>query len=425
MLIRIATFAVVMTYVNASNRRIAWVFIAAAMLLMALENAFQLLFIAGLSDLAVSSYIPPLAGFVVSVLILTGTLLIRSILKRLRKAERINRVLDNRYRILFNSSSDQIFVLNMAGKIVEVNQSACENLGYGREDLLSKHFSEIKADPLAAGAMEHLNKIRQTGSYIFESEHLNSHGGKFPVEINCRRIVIEEEPYIICVSRNIADRKEVEKKIMTAIIETEETERSRFATEIHDGLGPLLSTIKLYVNELDTEQISQHEREEQIAYINQLIDEAVDNARNIANNITPKIITDYGLIRSIQSFCDAINATNILRIDFQHHPDKLQPSTTLSLTLYRIITELINNTIKHANADRVRIELQQKHNRLYLDYFDNGIGFDLEKAMQKNDTRMGVKNIISRVQSVKGVFNFQNTQPGIHVNIQIDVGKGV
>lgn len=425
MLIRIATFAVVMTYVNASNRRIAWVFIAAAMLLMALENVFQLLYIAGLSDLVVSSYIPPLAGFVVSMLILTGTLLIRSILKRLRKAERINRVLDNRYRILFNSSSDQIFVLNMLGKIVEVNQSACENLGYSRDDMLSKHFSEIKADPLAAGAMEHLNKIRQTSSYIFESEHLDITKKKLPVEINCRRILIEEEPYIICVSRNIADRKEVEKKIMTAIIETEETERSRFAKEIHDGLGPLLSTIKLYVNELEASFADKPEREEHIVYINQLIDEAVDNARNIANNITPKIITDYGLIRSIQSFCDAINATNILQIGFEHHPEKLQPGNTMSLTLYRIITELINNTIKHANADKVRIKLQQKQNRLHLDYYDNGIGFDLEKAMQKSDDRMGVKNIISRVRSVNGVFNFQNTHPGIHVNIQIDLGKGV
>jgi PAS domain S-box-containing protein len=420
MLTRIATFAVVMTYVNASNRRIAWIFIAAAMLLMAMENVFQLLYFAGISDLAFSSFIPPLAGFIVSVLLLTGTLLIRTILKRLRKAERIHRLLDNRYRILFNSSSDQIFVLNMKGKIVEVNQSACENLGYSREELLTRHFTDVHSSPGVAAVPDHMDKMRRSGSYIFESEHVNINGKRIPVEISCRRVMIEEEPYITCVSRNIADRKEVEKKIMTAIIDTEETERSRFAKEIHDGLGPLLSAIKLYVNELEGHEYSDAEKSEYISMINTMIDEAVDSSRNIANNITPKLITDYGLVKALKSYCDTINATNILRIDFKSQPPELSPETTLSLTLYRIITELINNTIKHAQASHVKIVLQHINNKIQLDYSDNGIGFDLEKALEKSDDRMGVKNIISRVRSINGVFNFQNTKPGILINIQFD-----
>lgn len=417
MLLRIATFAVVMTYVNASNRRIAWIFIAAAMLLMALENVFQLLYLAGKSDLVVSSFIPPLAGFVVSVLILTGTLLIRAILKRLRRAEKIQFSLDNRYRLLFNSSSDQIFVLNMKGKIVEANQSACDNLGFLREELLGNTFESIATADQAGHIQAHLESIRRRGKYIFESEHLTRNRLKIPVEINCKRIEIEDEPHIICVSRNIADRKEVEKKVMTAIIETEETERGRFAKEIHDGLGPLLSAIKLYVNELECEG---PEMETHTGYINKLIDEAVESARNIANNITPKIITDYGLLRSLQSYCDTINATNILVIDFEARPEQFQAGTTLSLTLYRIVTELINNTIKHAQADSVRILLQAEQQGVILHYSDNGIGFDLEKALQKSDDRMGIKNIISRVRSLNGVFNFQNTKPGIHIRIRFD-----
>ncbi len=423
-LIRLATFVVVLTYMNASSRRNAWMFIAAAMLLMALENIFQLLYFAGISDLAVSSFIPPLAGFVVSVLLLTGTLLIRSILKRLRKAERIHRTLDNRYRILFNSSSDQIFVLNMTGDIVEVNQSACENLEYKREELLKKHFSEIHMNPADPTIREHIDHILRKGTYIFESDHRSSSGKRIPAEISCRKLMIEEEPYITCVSRNIADRKEVEKKILTAIIETEETERSRFAKEIHDGLGPLLSTIKLYVDELDSQSHNETERVEYINMINKLIDEAVDSSRNIANNITPKVITDYGLVRAIQSYCDTINATSILNIELDVQPKEMSPGTTLSLTLYRILTELINNTIKHAKADQVRIIMRSENKKIHLDYYDNGIGFELEKALQKSDDRMGVKNIVSRVRSINGVFNFQNIQPGIHVNIQVDSHSG-
>ncbi len=150
--------------------------------------------------------------------------------------------------------------------------------------------------------------------HIFETELLSSAGKLIPVEMSCRLIAIDDKPCITCVARNISERKELEKRVLIATIETEENERSRFAREIHDGLGPLLSTIKLYVNELETSD--KEEREANTQYINQLIDEAVSSARNIANNITPKIITDYGLLRSLEEFCAGINATKLLHIRF-------------------------------------------------------------------------------------------------------------
>ncbi len=420
MLLRIITFAVVMNYINVSRHRIAWLLIAGAMLLMALENFFQLLEISGISDLASNTSIPPVAGFVVSLLMLSGTVLIRTILKRLNKAERTRSSINSRYQMLFNSSSDQIFVLDMDGRIVEVNNSACERLGYSRDELLKKQFSDLKSTQATEGLFDHMPEIRKKHIHIFESEHQSVTNQRIPVELSCRLIEIDEKPYITCVARNITERKELEKKVLTAIIETEETERSRFAKEIHDGLGPLLSTIKLYVNELETASDSA-EREEFIRYTNKLIDEAVTTARNIANNITPKIITDYGLIKSIDNFCESINATNLLHITFEHHEVGREIGSTLELTLYRIITELINNTIKHAQASQVLIRIVKSANRLRLVYTDDGIGFDFDKAMQKAEDRMGVKNIVSRVRSLKGDFRFRNTEPGIEINIDVDL----
>ncbi|MCK9451391.1 MAG: PAS domain S-box protein [Bacteroidales bacterium] len=418
LLLRLATFGVVMNYVNVSRHRIAWWLIAAAMMLMALENVFQLLGEAGLSDLAYRSNIRPLAGFVVSVLILSGTLLIRRILKRLSKAERTQSSINRRYQMLFNNSSDQIFVMEAAGRLLEVNHSACERLGYSREQLLQKKFAELKSSRSAEGVQDHLDEIRRKGIHIFETELLSSTGKRIPLEMSCRFIAIDDKPCITCVARNISERKELEKRVLIATIETEENERSRFAREIHDGLGPLLSTIKLYVNELETSE--QEEREAHTRYINQLIDEAVSNARNIANNITPKIITDYGLLRSLEEFCTGINATKLLHIRFLPKGISQNLGSTIELTLYRIITELINNTIKHAQAQQVIIELKQEGSCIRLSYKDDGIGFELDKALEKGDHTLGLRNIISRVRSLKGDFSFRNTLPGIEVKIRLD-----
>jgi signal transduction histidine kinase len=222
------------------------------------------------------------------------------------------------------------------------------------------------------------------------------------------------------VARTISERKELDKKVRIAIIETEETERKRFAKEIHDGLGPLLSTIKLYVNELEGAQ-NPSEKEEFVQYINRLIDEAVDSARNIANNITPKMLADYGLSKAIITFIDAINATNLLKISADCSTVDRTIGPTLELIFYRVITELINNTIKHANATEIKIALKPVENNLVLDYWDDGIGFDLQQAIEKGDNHMGVKNIISRVRSLNGTFNFQNTNRGIHIQIAVDI----
>lgn len=419
LLLRLSTFAVVMNYVNVSRHRIAWWLIAAAMLLMALENLFQLLAIAGLSELTQSTNIAPLAGFTVSLLILSGTILIRHILKGLSKAERTRSSINRRYQMLFNTSSDQIFVMETGGQLLEVNQAACERLGYPRETLLQKKFAALKSSLSAEGVQDHLDQIRKKDMHIFETELLSSQGKKIPVEMSCRLIAIDDKPCITCVARNISERKELEKRVLIATIESEENERRRFAREIHDGLGPLLSTIKLYVNELETTQGK--EREVYSNYINQLIDEAVSNARNIANNITPKIITDYGLLRSLEEFYASINATKLLNIRFLTEDISKDLGSAIELSLYRIITELINNTIKHAQAQQVVIALKQQGNRIRLTYTDDGIGFELETALEKGDQTLGLRNIISRVRSLNGDFSFRNTVPGIEIKITLEV----
>ncbi|HQO49922.1 MAG TPA: PAS domain S-box protein, partial [Bacteroidales bacterium] len=311
--------------------------------------------------------------------------------------------------------------LTLEGSIVEVNLSACDKLGMSREELLNRHFREIKSSTAVEGVMDHVHDIRNKGKHIFETELCSKTGQRFPVEINCRLVEIDEQPFITCIARNISERRELDKKVRIAIIETEEKERKRFAKEIHDGLGPLLSAVKLYVNELESLADNSDEKKEFINHINAMLNEAVDSARNIANNITPKILSDFGLKQALSTFTETINNTNLLKINTSFSSLERNISPTLELIFYRITTELINNTIKHANAGRIDISLITKDQKLILNYQDDGNGFDLQQAIDKGDNHMGVKNIISRVRSLGGTFTFRNTSPGISINISVDI----
>lgn len=214
------------------------------------------------------------------------------------------------------------------------------------------------------------------------------------------------------------ERKISERKVLNAIIRTEEKERKRFAKDMHDGIGPMLSTIKLYVNELISEDVTGKEKEESIEEINKLIDDTLTGVRTISNNLAPRVIHEYGLISAVKEFCNSINRTHKLPLKFVS-PAKLSLSNHVEINLFRIINELVNNTLKHANASNAMISLKEEKDKIIFVYNDDGKGFDYckyENSKQKGD---GINNILTRVKSMNGIVDFK-TSEGNGVNVRIE-----
>ena len=214
------------------------------------------------------------------------------------------------------------------------------------------------------------------------------------------------------------ERKISERRVLNAIIRTEERERKRFAKDMHDGIGPLLSTIKLYTNELVSEDITKKEKKESVDYVNKLIDDALSGIRTISNNLTPRVIHEYGLVSAINDFCNSINKTHKLSIEFKS-PGKLNLSNHIEINLFRIVNELVNNTLKHANATRAGISIKEENNNIIFSYYDNGRGFDYSKYAEDKQKGDGINNILTRVQSMDGKINIE-TAEGQGINVKIE-----
>ena len=206
-------------------------------------------------------------------------------------------------------------------------------------------------------------------------------------------------------------RQNAERKVLDTVIETEYKERKRFAEDLHDGLGVLLSTTRLYINEI--EDSNKEERKQLIQQSNAMLDDAIANARNISNNIMPAALKNNGLEVAIKSFCDKINASGNIKIDVQSISFKKHYKNTIEITIYRILTEMINNTLKHAEATSISISLAQKANKLFITYKDNGKGFDYESMLNSTKKGMGLDNTISRINSIGG-----------HCTIKSSAGNG-
>jgi len=329
---------------------------------------------------------------------------------------------EERYRKLFDSTGDDIFVTDINENIIELNNAACETLGYKRKELLNKKITDIKTDKFKENVSKNREIIFEKGSHSFESEHVTKSGAIIQVEFRSRLVSYGNERFILSVVRNISERVESERKILSAVIRGEERERQRFAAEMHDGLGPLLSAIKLYINELGSLNMPEEERKDLIKYSNELIDEAVNATRTISNNLMPTVIHSYGLIKAVKAFCDKVNKTNKLNINFETENISDRLESNLELIFFRIISELINNTIKHAQAKNVYILLVKYKDRLSLYFKDDGVGFDVNEIINSETKGMGLKNIISRVKSIKGKYSFSSAyNKGFTITIELNI----
>ncbi|MCJ7446479.1 MAG: histidine kinase [Bacteroidales bacterium] len=212
------------------------------------------------------------------------------------------------------------------------------------------------------------------------------------------------------LKRAETDRTRTEKRVLNAIINTEENERKRFAKDLHDGLGPLLSTVKMSLSSL-TARISDPSDKVILNNTNHLVNEAISTIKDVSNNLSPHILSNFGLASAIGAFTTKINQTKTVEIDFKSNMENLRLENDKEVVMYRAVCELINNAIKHSGASRIEIELNKHEKFVTLQFYDNGRGFDTS-TLNNDDTKgMGLSNIETRVKTVEGVFILESN-PG-------------
>lgn len=215
-------------------------------------------------------------------------------------------------------------------------------------------------------------------------------------------------------------RHESEKRVLSAIINTEEKERKRVANELHDGIGPLLSTIKMSMYALAP---TDGNAQKSSIYENTMasVEEAIKGLREISNNLSPAVLEDFGLVTAIRSFINKTETATHLKIEFVSNlADHAPLDKELSLILYRALCELIHNTVKHAEANKIMISLYCEDNSIKLLYQDDGMGFNYDSPMKREPLGMGLHTIQSRITSVEGHFQL-TSQPGEGVLVTIEV----
>ena len=213
-------------------------------------------------------------------------------------------------------------------------------------------------------------------------------------------------------------RNILSKRLLSTVLRTEERSRSQFAKELHDGMGPLLSSAKMSLSAISTDNMSESQQEI-LQNTRFVIDEAIRSVREISNNMSPQILMDFGLAQGIRNFISRIKSLHTIEeISFETNLQEDRFDNDIEVVLYRVACELINNSLKHSHSTKIEVSLTLKGSYLVLKYNDNGCGFDIGSTTSKG---MGLSNITSRIDSLNGVLNITSSegkgmQALVHIN---------
>ncbi len=216
---------------------------------------------------------------------------------------------------------------------------------------------------------------------------------------------------------------ETEKLLLAteAVLKGEEQERTRLAKDLHDGLGGILSGLKHSLNTMKGNLIMTPENAQDFERSIDMLDSSIKEMRRVAHNMMPEVLVTFGLDAALKDFCNEINKSGALKIHFESiGMENTRVDQTTSITLYRIVQELINNTMKHASAKNAIVQINKTGKQISVTVEDDGKGFDT--AILKKSNGIGWNNIQNRVDFLKGKLDIQS-EPGKGTSVYIEIGE--
>jgi PAS domain S-box-containing protein len=324
---------------------------------------------------------------------------------------------ENLYKTLVNNLPHPILI-HVNGKVVFANDVIIEVTGCDKDEIIGKEISELLSDPNDTRNKNPFSNL--TGDAIVEEEEfeIRTENRKFVIKnflIRNSKIKYKGQDAVMTILIDITERKHLEKYLLSKLIETEEKARKQFAADLHDDLGPTLSSIKLHLGLLEHSK-DPGKSKETLKIANDLLSEAITKMRIIANNLMPRLIDNYGLEAAVNSFVNTMPKKGVLSIEFNSNLKGRRFPKQVELHFYRIVCELINNTIKHAGATVASVKLNFSRSLLKLTYTDNGKGYNVEE-INKKTSGMGVSNILQRVNVIDGKIQFLNKKVKTEVKI--------
>lgn len=209
--------------------------------------------------------------------------------------------------------------------------------------------------------------------------------------------------------------EEMQRELLRATIQSQETEQKRIARDLHDDLGPMLSAVKLKMSQIKKQMEASSLNVSEVDTSKSMLDQTIQQVRNLSHQLLPPLLEDYGLAQALESTLSKMSNDKIHIQFVQGTYSRL--AMEVELTLYRVIMEVVNNAVKHSYGSLIEVDLEQAADKTTIAITDNGKGFDINLLTKSKG--LGFKNIQSRLSTINSTVNYQSSTTGTVATISV------
>lgn len=333
---------------------------------------------------------------------------------------------EEKYRSLIEQAADAIALFDDNNRILDINESATQLLGYTRDELCKMSLTHVLSPPELSTNPIRFDLLEKGESTIKPRRMIRKDGTVVETEVHAKKL--SDGSYLALI-RDLTERKKAEvelqqsydaiRDLVSHLQDIREEERLRIAQEIHDELGQQLTVMKMDVSWLDKKLGEGNPQvRERTEGLKNMLDTTVKTVRRIASELRPSILDDMGLAVAIEWHINEMQKRTGIQIDFETSKEEMNLPDAIKIGVFRIVQESLTNVARYAKAESVKIKLDRRPESLHLFIRDDGIGFDQSRIAVKKT--LGILGMKERAAKLGGNLQISSS-PGKGTSISVEI----
>jgi len=340
-----------------------------------------------------------------------------------KNAEQALRESEERLKILFESAPDAIYLIDSEGRFVDGNRAVVKLIGFPKDEVLGKTLAEtgLLSGEQLSKAEANLKKV-VTGKLSGPNEYVlkRKDGTHVSIEVRTFPVKIEGKMLTLGIARDITEHKRTEKELLehqaklkslaSQLSLTEERERHRLATDLHDQISQSLVISKIKLDQL-RKSSSSGEFNEPLKDISNCLGQIIDDTRVLTFDLSYPILYELGFEAAVAEWlADQIQEKHGIKTEFLDDGSQKPLDDDIRVLLFRNVRELLINVVKHAQANKVRVSIRKHKDNICVSIEDDGVGFDPVEATSLAIKRaeLGLFSVRERLEQLGGMIKIES-----------------